>query len=434
MGEFEAAQLIKTRVNDDLAAKQKEFYLRRQLKAIQKELQASSGNRQSSMELDGTDDEDADEVAQLEMAIRDAQLPAAVHDVAMRDLKRLRKMNVASPEHQGLRSYLETLVDLPWHLDRPPVENKSDQRNCGGSAGSVESSMQGTDEAFESKLATTSADITPEEEGRAKIEAGIDTAAPAQDGGTNAAATDAVKNSGVLQLNIDATRKQLDADHFGLERVKRRIIEYVAVRKLKRDISGPILCLVGPPGVGKTSLGKSVARSLGRKFSRLALGGVHDEAEIRGHRRTYVGAMPGTIIQSIRRVKCRDPVILLDEVDKLGGGFGARRSGGGDPASALLEILDPEQNHSFVDHYLNVPFDLSAAVFIATANSYDSIPSPLLDRMEVIELSGYTALEKVNIASRYLVPRQLVSHGMRDEHLVIPHETIMHLIQVCMWY
>ena len=368
--------MIKNRVNDDLAAKQREFYLRRQLKAIHKELQASAGQHQVNTRGGGADDdEDVKEIARLEAAIHEAQLPTGVKDVAMRNLKRLRKMSTTFPEHQGLRTYLETLVDLPWNLKRPPV--------C----------------ADTNSLSTRSEDMP---------------------------------QSNLRRVDISATRTQLDEDHFGLERVKRRIVEYVAVRKLKNDLSGPILCLVGPPGVGKTSLGESIARSLDRTFTRLALGGVHDEAEIRGHRRTYVGAMPGTVIQSIRRARCRDPVMLLDEIDKLGGGFGVRRSGGGDPASALLEVLDPEQNHSFVDHYIDVPFDLSAAVFIATANSIDSIPPPLLDRMEVIELTGYTVLEKVKIAARFLVPRQLAAHGMRDEHLFIPDDTIGDLVQVAL--
>lgn len=433
MGEFEAAQLIKNRVNDDLAAKQKEFYLRRQLKAIQKELQ-SSGSRHNNFTLDGPDDDEVDEIAQLEAALEKARLPTAVQDVAMRNLKRLRKMNAASPEHQGLRTYLETLADLPWHLKGSRIEAANDEGPSKDSQknglGNVKERSVSKD-SLQSKPMESNSSQESRDNGRDEVEA-HDTAIEHETKNADSVMPQVVAESALkdlMSVNIETTRKQLDADHYGLERVKRRIIEYVAVRKLKQNLSGPIMCLVGPPGVGKTSLGKSVARSLGREFTRLALGGVHDEAEIRGHRRTYIGAMPGTIIQSIRRVKCRDPVILLDEVDKMGGGFGTR-SGGGDPAAALLEVLDPEQNHSFVDHYLNVPFDLSAAVFIATANSFDLIPAPLLDRMEVIHLSGYTALEKVNIASRYLVPRQLVGHGMSDEHLSIPHETIMHIIQV----
>jgi ATP-dependent Lon protease len=215
-------------------------------------------------------------------------------------------------------------------------------------------------------------------------------------------------------LDLDHAREILDADHYDLDKVKERIIEYLAVAKLKGDVSGPILCFVGPPGVGKTSLGHSIARALGRKFARISVGGVRDEAEIRGHRRTYIGAMPGTVIRAIRDAESHNPVFLIDEIDKMGADFR------GDPASAMLEVLDPEQHSSFRDHYLDLPFDLSKVLFICTANTLDTIPGPLLDRMDVIELSGYTHDEKLGIARRYLVPKQLEAHGLKKSQLTIP--------------
>ncbi|KAF1316502.1 Atp-dependent protease la, partial [Globisporangium splendens] len=223
-------------------------------------------------------------------------------------------------------------------------------------------------------------------------------------------------------LLVDQVRTQLDADHYGLEKVKKRITEYIAVRSLKNDMKGPILCLLGPPGVGKTSLGKSIATATGRKFERIALGGVHDESEIRGHRKTYIGAMPGCILNAVRHAESKNPVLLLDEVDKIGKDFR------GDPSSALLEVLDPHQNHTFTDHYLNVPFDLSNVMFIATANSLDTIPAPLLDRMEIIEVSGYSVEQKIEIAKRYLLPRQVEENGLEKSLVMISDDTLRFLI------
>jgi len=223
-------------------------------------------------------------------------------------------------------------------------------------------------------------------------------------------------------LDIDNARKVLDADHFGIQKVKKRILEYLAVRKLKNDMRGPILCLVGPPGVGKTSLGASIAKAVGRKFVRLSLGGVRDEAEIRGHRRTYVGALPGRFIQSMKKAGMKNPVMMLDEIDKLGSDFR------GDPSAALLEVLDPEQNSTFADHYLDVAFDLSKVMFVATANQLDPIPGPLRDRMEIIELSGYTFEEKLSISRVHLVPKQLKEHGLATDHLSIGDKALMTLI------
>jgi ATP-dependent Lon protease len=219
-------------------------------------------------------------------------------------------------------------------------------------------------------------------------------------------------------LDLDHARRILDEDHFDLEKVKERIVEYLAVAKLKGDVSGPILCFAGPPGVGKTSLGQSIARALGRKFARISVGGVRDEAEIRGHRRTYIGAMPGTVIRALRDAESRNPVFLIDEIDKMGADFR------GDPASAMLEVLDPEQHSTFRDHYLDLPFDLSRVLFICTANTLDTIPSPLLDRMDVIQLSGYTHEEKLGIARRYLVPKQLEAHGLTKSQLGLPDRVL----------
>ena len=298
-----------------MEGRQREFLLREQLKAIQKEL--------------GESDDEAPELDDLKRKLDQSGMPEDVAVQANRELRRLKRMPEGAAESGMVRSYLEALTELPWRVeDKPPID-------------------------------------------------------------------------------ITVARRVLDEDHFGLEKIKRRILEFLAVRKLNPAGRGPILCFVGPPGVGKTSLGQSIARAMDRKFIRVSLGGVHDEAEIRGHRRTYVGAMPGNIIQAIRRVGERDCVVMLDEIDKLGaGGFQ------GDPASALLEVLDPEQNQNFRDAYLGVPFDLSRVLFIATANVLDTIPGPLRDRMEVVSLSGYTAEEKATIARGHLIPRQLTANGL----------------------
>ena len=310
------SQEISQRTKQAMDERQREYLLREQLKAIQKELG----------EEDGRDLE----IEELKKAIAEAKMPPDVEQVANKELRRLERMSEASGEYGIIRTYLDWLVSLPW-----------------------------------SKLSEENIDIAE-------------------------------------------ARRVLEEDHYGLDKIKRRILEYLAVRKLNPQGRSPILCFVGPPGVGKTSLGQSIARALGLEFTRVSLGGVHDEAEIRGHRRTYIGALPGNIIQAIRKAGTRNPVMMLDEIDKLGaGGFH------GDPAAAFLEVLDPEQNGTFRDNYLAVPFDLSRVFFIATANVLDSIPGPLRDRMEIIELAGYTEDEKVEIARRYLVKRQSEANGLK---------------------
>jgi ATP-dependent Lon protease len=316
---------IEQQTKEAIDDRQREIVLREQMRQIQKELGDESGG---------------EEVAELGEAIAKAGMPTDIEEHARKELKRLERMNEASGEYSMARTYLDTLLALPW-----------------------------------SKLDEESIDIA-------------------------------------------RARGVLDADHYGLEKIKKRIVEYLAVRKLNPQGRSPILCFVGPPGVGKTSLGQSIARALGLKFQRASLGGTHDEAEIRGHRRTYIGALPGNIVQALRKAGTRNPVLMLDEIDKLGRGIQ------GDPASALLEVLDPEQNSTFRDNYLGVPFDLSKVLFIATANQLDTIPGPLRDRMEIIELTGYTEDEKVEIARRYLVRRQLEANGLKPEQATVTDDAL----------
>ena len=322
---------IDERTRESIGDVNRKHLLREQMRTIQKEL--------------GEGDEGAAEIAELDKAITEAQMPEEVEKQARKELKRLERMPEAAGEYSMVRTYLEWLIELPWAADAEPP------------------------------------------------------------------------------IDIAEARRILDEDHFGLEKIKRRILEYLAVRKLNPTGKSPILCFVGPPGVGKTSLGQSIAKATGRKFVRVSLGGVHDEAEIRGHRRTYIGALPGNIIQSCARSGTRNCVMMLDEVDKLGaGGFH------GDPASALLEVLDPEQNSTFRDNYLAVPFDLSQVMFICTANVLDTIPGPLRDRMEIIQLPGYTAQEKLQIARRYLVARQLSATGLAREQCEITDDALLAII------
>jgi ATP-dependent Lon protease len=311
---LELGSKIQSEIQSEMSKTQREYYLREQLKAIQKEL--------------GDTDERTQEIDTLRQKIEEAGMPDEPKREAVRELDRLAKMPPAAAEYTVSRTYIDWLVSMPWK--------------------------------------TETAD----------------------------------------QVDIEHARGVLDADHEGLEKIKERILEYLAVKKVKPDGKDPILCFVGPPGVGKTSLGRSIARALGRKFHRISLGGMRDEAEIRGHRRTYIGALPGQIVQGLRRAGTKNPVLMLDEVDKLGADFR------GDPASALLEVLDPEQNSTFRDHYLDVPFDLSRVLFITTANVMDTVPPPLRDRMEVMHLAGYTEEEKVAIATVHLVPKQAREHGL----------------------
>jgi ATP-dependent Lon protease len=323
---LELSSRIQSHVKEGIDKTQREYYLREQLKAIQKEL--------------GETDDRMTEIDEIRKKILEAKMPADVQKVADKELDRLSKMSNMSAEYTVARTYLDWLTELPW------------------------------------SYATED------------------------------------------NLNISDASRILDEDHYDLKKVKKRILEYLAVRKLKSDMKGPILCFVGPPGVGKTSLGKSIARALGRKFMRMSLGGIRDEAEIRGHRRTYVGALPGRIVQGIKKSGSNNPVFMLDEVDKIGMDFR------GDPSSALLEVLDPEQNFSFSDHYLEVPFDLSKVMFIATANMLDPVPPALKDRMEVLELPGYTEEEKVMIAKEFLIPKERFEHGLTEEMIEFEDEAL----------
>ena len=328
---LELGSKIQSQIRGEMDKSQREYFLREQLKAIQKEL--------------GEEDERTVELNELRQKIKDAELPQEVAKEAGRELDRLAKMSPAAAEYMVSRTYLDWIVSLPW--------NKSTEDH----------------------------------------------------------------------LDVAGARDVLNQDHYDLDKVKDRILEYLAVRRLKADMKGPILCFAGPAGVGKTSLGQSIARALGRKFVRLSLGGVRDEAEIRGHRRTYVGALPGRIIQGMRRAEFNNPVLMLDEIDKLGADFR------GDPSAALLEVLDPAQNSTFVDHYLDVPFDLSKVMFITTANVLYTIPPALLDRMEVIELPGYIEDEKLHIARNYLVSRQMAHHGLSEEQIDIQDGAISEIVR-----
>ncbi|KAI8989986.1 ATP-dependent protease La [Pilobolus umbonatus] len=330
-------------LDSKLSIKQREFYLRQQLDAIQDELK----NKKPITGSLKNNSADLDDFAELYDRLAQAKLPNDIVVIAQRELKRLKKLQTSSSEWAVARNYLDWLADIPWD-----------------------------------------------------------------------------KSSSNMKIDIKKSRMQLDKDHFGLDHVKKRVVEYLSVIKIKGDIKAPILCLVGPPGVGKTSLGKSIAQSMDRQFHRISLGGVRDEADMRGHRRTYVGAMPGLIIQGIRKCGVNDPLFLLDEIDKL-----STSNHHGNPAAALLEVLDPEQNHSFSDHYLNVPFDLSKTLFIATANSLDTIPEPLLDRMEVIEIHGYTFAEKLHICRTHLIPKEIKAHGLENHHIDIPDETILFIAE-----
>jgi ATP-dependent Lon protease len=332
--ELEVQQLrnkIQSEVQDQVQQSQRDYYLREQLKAIQKEL--------------GEMDEGQKDIEELRQKIENAGMPEETKKEAVKELNRLSRMSPMAADYSLTRNYIEWLAVLPW-----------------------------------------------------------------------------AKSSG-QEVDIIKAKEILDEDHYDLKKVKDRILDYLSVRRLKPDMKGPILCFVGPPGVGKTSLGRSIARSLGRKFQRISLGGMHDEAELRGHRRTYIGALPGQIIQNLRRAETNDPVFMLDEIDKLGRDFR------GDPSSALLEILDPEQNNTFRDNYLDVQFDLSKVLFICTANMLDPIPEPLRDRMEIIDLSGYTEEEKKHIAFRYLIPRQIKENGIQPDNIEFPDDSVNYIVR-----
>jgi ATP-dependent Lon protease len=331
LNKFILAEKIRDKARDEMSKGQREYYLREQIKQIQREL--------------GESDTGSDDLQALRARLTDLQLPKQANDESFKQLKRLEQMSPESGEYALLRTYLEWITDLPWS-----VRTKD-------------------------------------------------------------------------RLDLARAKSILDEDHFGLDKVKDRILEYLSVRALNPGSKGPILCFVGPPGVGKTSLGQSIARALGRKFNRMSLGGMRDEAEIRGHRRTYVGALPGRIIQGLKQSGSRNPVFVLDELDKIGADFR------GDPASALLEVLDPHQNRDFTDHYLNVPFDLSEVLFLATANTIDTIPEPLIDRLEILWIPGYTSQEKQKIATRYIIPRQLKESGLEKQRIDFTPATIELIVE-----
>ena len=322
---------IQSEVKSEMDKSQREYFLREQLKAIQREL--------------GEDDPQQAEANELREKVEASGMPESTKARALKELDRMSRIPSASPEVGVIRTYVDWLISMPWN------------------------------------------EVTED------------------------------------RLVIAEAAKVLDDDHYGLEKVKERIVEYLAVRKLAPQVKSPILCFAGPPGVGKTSLGKSIARAMGRKFVRMSLGGLHDEAEIRGHRRTYIGALPGRIVQGIKQAGTKNPVFMLDEIDKLGADFR------GDPSSALLEVLDPEQNSTYQDNYLEVEFDLSQVLFVATANQLDTIPAPLRDRMEIIQIPGYTESEKVQIAKRYIVPKQRENHGLKEAQVTLPDESLVHLIR-----
>ncbi len=321
---------IQSKAKQEMERSQREYYLRRQLDEIKKEL--------------GEDDQANTDLLELKQKLRTKKFPKDVKEIINKELSRLERLSTAAADYHVIRTYIDWLVELPWEETTPDT------------------------------------------------------------------------------LNIQQAKKYLDEDHHGLTKVKERILEYLAVLKLKKDLKGPILCLVGPPGVGKTSLGQSIARALGRKFVRISLGGVRDEAEIRGHRRTYVGALPGRIIQGIKKAGSKNPLFMIDEVDKISGERG-------DPSSALLEVLDPAQNNSFKDNYIETPFDLSQVMFVTTANLLDTIPEPLKDRMEVIKIPGYTLEEKIVIALNHLIPRQLNDHGLSKEQIHFTEESLKEMVK-----